>query len=289
MDALHERVVAEGLLHEVEGALLERGDRHRDVPVSGEEDHRPRGAERLVAQLREEALAAQSRHADVEEDATRVVARGRRRVEVLEERLRGFERAAGKAVRLEQPRERVAQRLLVVDDVDHGATGSHRWNATPSSMRSNQSRPPCACTMVWQIERPMPIPSGLVVKKGAKTFSESSAAMPAPKSRTLTRSPAPSRETVTTRRRRSGGASAIASIALRVRLRITCCSITGSPRTAASPGSAIASTLTRARRACRSTSGRHPPSSAASSTLSRRAPRLRPNSCTCLITPTARY
>jgi hypothetical protein len=52
--------------------------------------------------------------------------------------------------------------------------------APPRSFCSAQSRPPCESTIERQIERPIPSPFSLVVKKGSNTLSGNS--RPGPKS-----------------------------------------------------------------------------------------------------------
>ena len=52
-------------------------------------------------------------------------------------------------------------------DPPHQATGTVKWNRLPpSGLGSTHSRPPCASMMVRHTDRPMPMPSGLVVTKG---------------------------------------------------------------------------------------------------------------------------
>ena len=56
--------------------------------------------------------------------------------------------------------------------------------------------PPWASMICRDNERPRPVPPGLVVKKGSKSFSFASGAMPEPESRTRTVSCSPRRAAV---------------------------------------------------------------------------------------------
>ena len=92
--------------------------------------------------------------------------------------------------RAQQAAQRFAQRRIVVDDNDHGllrgrciarwraavhdaaTNGTVNWKVTPApSLQEAHSRPPCPSTIERQIERPIPIPSALVVKKALNTRS----------------------------------------------------------------------------------------------------------------------
>src|SRR5690242_13185049 len=185
----------------------------------------------ILAHALEQRITLNTRHADVEHHASGFGALRRLRCNVGEERLRRGVQSARVVMRFEEPRERIAYRLLVVHDLDQSARGSHSRNSVPGRRRSNQRRPPCACTMVRQIDSPMPIPSDLVVKKGTKMRSASLSGIPGPKSRTDSVAPVASASTEMTRRRRSGGDELIASMALRVRFSTTCCSMIGSAQT----------------------------------------------------------
>ena len=132
-EPVDEGVVVERLLDEVERAELQRLHGHRHVAVAGEEDDGPGRAQALGEQPLEELDAAHAVHAHVEQDAA---GRGRgrqRRARVGEERLAGGVGAGGEVARAQQPGERVAKRLLVVDDVDHWPGGSWSWNSVPSA------------------------------------------------------------------------------------------------------------------------------------------------------------
>ena len=71
---------------------------------------------------------------------------------------------------------------------------------------STPIRPPCAVTMPWQIERPMPVPTpcGLVVKKGSKIRRLTSGGMP----RAVVRDLGDDLAAAAARRARRGGAAA---------------------------------------------------------------------------------
>ena len=57
--------------------------------------------------------------------------------------------------------------------------------APPSGEFSAQSFPPCAMTIVRETDSPMPMPEGLVEKKGSKIRAITAGSMPAPESRTV--------------------------------------------------------------------------------------------------------
>ena len=84
--------------------------------------------------------------------------------------------------------------------------------ASPGSRLSSRVRlctsilPPCSSTILWLIDRPSPLPSGLVVKKGSKIRRRCSTAIPLPVSRISIVSHPPTCRT----RRRSNPPSGIA-------------------------------------------------------------------------------
>ncbi len=88
----------------------------------------------------------------------------------------------------QQQFQRIAHRLVVVDDiyeplVAHGApsprNGSVKLNvAPPPSLFSARISPPCASTMPRLIDRPTPSPCDLVVKNGSNNRDKASGAMP---------------------------------------------------------------------------------------------------------------
>src|SRR6266545_3291905 len=70
--------------------------------------------------------------------------------------------------------------------------GSSIVNVAPEpGLVSSVMRPPCSCTIPWQIDRPspVPLPSPLVVKNGSNTRAATSSDMPGPESVTLTATP----------------------------------------------------------------------------------------------------
>ncbi|MNR01013.1 hypothetical protein D3C85_1168050 [compost metagenome] len=97
------------------------------------------------------------------------------------------------------------------------------WKAAPpSGGESAQMRPPCASTMERQIDRPMPMPSALVVKNALNSRSASSGAMPLPASRTVTCTWRDSASAVLTQSLRGRPAPSIACTAFISRLISTC-------------------------------------------------------------------
>ena len=92
-------------------------------------------------------------------------------------------RPHGVAAGSQQPRHRHQERLIVIDDVDDWLGRVHpqaadaaigrvmRRSAPPSALFCAQSRPPCASTMVREIDNPMPTPLAFVLKNGSKMRS----------------------------------------------------------------------------------------------------------------------
>ena len=184
-DSVHQLIVVEGLLDEIEGALLHGGHGERYVTVAAQENHwQPRAA---LAQQIEELQAAHAAHAHVEHQAAAQVP-----APVNE---KGFRRRPGARIdmaRAKQPGEGVADGLVVVDDMGDGAhaAGSvKRKMLPPGGLASTHMRPLWDSTIERQILSPMPMPSGLVEKKGSNSLSVASWAMPLPRSVTLTAMP----------------------------------------------------------------------------------------------------
>src|SRR5207245_11800340 len=68
----------------------------------------------------------------------------------------------------------------------HRATGSEKWNIEPyGAFGVAHIAPPCASTIERQIDNPMPLPPGFVVKNALNNSTRWSAAMPMPVSCTL--------------------------------------------------------------------------------------------------------
>src|SRR5262245_35005462 len=93
----------------------------------------------------------------------------------------------------DEPPQRAPDRLVVIDDEHdglrrrHRVTGSRTSNVAPCvGFALARIQPPCASTMEWLIDSPMPMPSGLVVKKALNSCSIVSGATPTPASCTAT-------------------------------------------------------------------------------------------------------
>ena len=71
LEPVDEVLVAKGFLQKIESAVLHGLDRHGDITVSGDEDHGNRVATQI--QLFLELQAAHSRHAHVQDQATRLI------------------------------------------------------------------------------------------------------------------------------------------------------------------------------------------------------------------------
>ena len=104
------------------------------------------------------------------------------------------------------------------------ARGSWTVNTDPlSSSVESMMRPPCSRTMPWLMERPRPVPSpsGLVVKNGSNTCAASASDMPGPSSTTSTATQSSQRRARTTTVP-GRPVLAIACAALLMRLTNTC-------------------------------------------------------------------
>src|SRR5262249_50842167 len=91
-------------------------------------------------------------------------------------------------------------------------------------------RPPCDSMIDRQIDKPIPMPSALVVKNELKIWSITFGSMPLPESSTVTRTSPPLSSSDLTSIVRSG-TNSIASMALVTRLKRTCCNCTRLPVT----------------------------------------------------------
>src|SRR5215472_16442469 len=84
----------------------------------------------------------------------------------------------------------VAMRVSALLDhrTDNGAqVSSVKLNVVPGPLlRAAHTRPPCASIMDRQIDSPIPIPLGLVVRNGLNSLSAISGSMPLPRSCTAT-------------------------------------------------------------------------------------------------------
>ena len=89
---------------------------------------------------------------------------------------------------------------------------------------ANHSRPSWASMIARQIDRPIPIPSDLVVKSGLNIRSMSCELIPVPVSSTDIMTPSRSYTSDLTHSTTGSFVAAIASIAFVIRLTSTCCS-----------------------------------------------------------------
>ena len=110
-DRVDHVLVAERLRQEVDGAGLHGADRHRNVAVAGHQDDGKMNAEPVAPRLKIEP--ADAGQANVENDAARPVMRAG-----IEKFLNRRVGAGFKADRRQQQAECVAQRDIVVDDMD---------------------------------------------------------------------------------------------------------------------------------------------------------------------------
>jgi hypothetical protein len=117
---------------------------------------------------------------------------------------------------------------------------------------------------------PIPIPSALVVKKGSKSFSLISGAIPQPRSEMETVTLPPPLSAVTRSSRASGGVAAMASMAFRRRFRMTCWSSRGSAWISGSPSAVRVTIRTRRFRASPSAN----PTASSTTAFRRTGPRV---------------
>ena len=119
---IEKELVLEGLLQEVERAVLHRLYGQLHIPVAGHEDHGKQRSDSQQAPL--QLQPAQPRHADVEDDAAARNGEDRRGGE---EGFAGFVPRRLPAHRFEQEQQGAAERGFVIHHVDHGRVrgGSH--------------------------------------------------------------------------------------------------------------------------------------------------------------------
>jgi hypothetical protein len=81
---------------------------------------------------------------------------------------------------------------LQLEDFGYRIAGSAKWKVAPyPAFGVAHSRPPCASTMERQIDSPIPIPSGFVVKNAVHSRSVSCCPIPIPVSATVTSTSSP--------------------------------------------------------------------------------------------------
>jgi hypothetical protein len=92
------------------------------------------------------------------------------------------------AGRREPAASKARERNMIADQaVTPGVTGTVKWKTAPRGLFGHaHKRPPCDSTILRLSGRPMPVPSGLVVKNASKMRSAPSAGSPMPESLTET-------------------------------------------------------------------------------------------------------
>src|SRR4029077_5398317 len=146
--------------------------------------------------------AIKGRHREVEHETAEYLW-----IILREEFLCGCKRSHNKASRVQHARDGSPYRRVIVHNKYRGSRSSHepiallvitispsdppigrlKWNVAPrSALFVAHSFPRCAAIMVWQTERPRPIPLGFVVKKGSKICSIFSSGILPPRSVTDT-------------------------------------------------------------------------------------------------------
>src|SRR5882672_5123931 len=279
VNCIEQILIMKRLAEELDGARLHRPHAHRDVPVAGDENHGQRQA--LFRELLVKRQSAHPWQSYVEHETARCV----RRL-ALQKLLRRGEHAHLKAHTVHEILERQAHRWIIVDDEDDGSllnhdetplrtdpgprmpshpslyqvtariygagslTGNEKENAVPWGVfAAADRRPPCASRIDRLIDKPMPSPSSLVVKKGSNRRGACSGSSPVPESRTSTDTVSgPSEADTIVNSRCRSLIPLIASIALMIRLSSTCCSCTLSQRTSGRPWPSRVSTRISLRR-----------------------------------------
>src|SRR4029450_6288106 len=186
-DARNQLLRRYGFPKEVDGAAFERPNGGGNVGVPGHHDDGQRGVPpaKLVLQI-QTAIPPKT---DVQDEATRSL-----RVPGLEEFRGGGIRGDRQTLRLDERLQRFADARIVVDhedrrdcchvdrspvpDMESTGRSSRTVVPNPDSRGATESRPWCSSTMVRLIARPIPIPCGLVVKKGSYNTAVTSAATP---------------------------------------------------------------------------------------------------------------
>src|SRR5688572_24761459 len=256
VDAIDEVLVAERLLDEIDRARLHGLHCHRHVAVTGDEDDRQ--DRMLFVELLLQLQSRHAGHADVEHQAARAILAVR-----VEKLLRRAERLHRVSDRAQQQFQRIADCSIVVHHedgrpgnvgrsphyqlpADAGTAGNvKKKRAPPPGLAPHHSLPPWARTMERLIDRPRPVPPGLVVKNGLNSSAIVVASTPTPRSATMnSTSPSLSTSVRRTISRRASGTSTIASMLLRTRLRTTCWICTASACTSGACGAGSSSMRT---------------------------------------------
>ena len=113
IDRRHQLPVVDRLLDEVLGAGLDAGDRHRHVGMAGDQHHRQRDL--AAGQFAHQLDSVHAGHAHVGDHAAGASGR-----DGLQEPVGGFEYFDREAEHPQHLAERVADRVLIVDDKDGG-------------------------------------------------------------------------------------------------------------------------------------------------------------------------
>src|SRR5437588_2816911 len=200
-DRVQHVLITKRLGQEIDGPRLHGLYRHGYVAMSGHEDDWNMNI--YLGELALEIQAALSRQPDIKYEAARNV-----RQLALEQFARRAEDLCPHPYRAEKPFERLAEFRIVLDDEDGrpvtAASLLPLWlprdhsRASRCACKANskvapgpalldaRNTPPWFSMIERQIDSPMPIPSGLVVKKALKSCGIFSVSMPTPESSTAT-------------------------------------------------------------------------------------------------------
>ena len=160
----------------------------------------------------------------------RALKRMRVPVRGLDRTLRHWHRFQASTLRKRPSRKRRRSRQQIVCGGETGGSqpcsagkGSVKWTMVPQDLCDDaHSRPPCASTIDRQMERPRPIPSPFVVKKGSNIRSRLPGSIPVPVSVTVMETSAPLMFESSVNCRSCSLTELIASTAFMIRLTKTC-------------------------------------------------------------------
>src|SRR3569832_1788835 len=226
LDAVEQGLIVERLFDEVHRAALQGAHRHGHVAVAGDDDDRHLHLLRVEVFLQLEA--AHFRHAYVQHDAARLVI-----LERGEKVTRGFVGLDRQTDRFDQPAQRLAHPLVVIDHISNClcdrthtsclANGKVKMNIMPCGLaRTAHRRPPWLSKIVRLNDNPIPIPPAMVEKKALNICTIESGGTPGPVSLSETRTVRSSATDSMSRACRSPDISPLASSALCAILMMTC-------------------------------------------------------------------
>src|SRR5256885_6907975 len=257
---LEQHHVIDRLLEEVEGAVLQRGARRRDIAVSGEYHYRH--VEPALAQRALQLEPGHARHAQIRQHTARLVG-----LVSPEEGFGVGEQLRAQALERQQQGERVAHTRIIVDQKDRARDIHHRLVcglgrvarrmtklAPPRRPGSLHKSPPRWRRRLRLRESPSPMLLILLVTNGSNNRCVRPARIPGPESSTRINTSVPRTSAATSMHRGRGppaGSASNASSELVSRLWMTISSCVRSTMTRGRPAPRIwNSTALRRMRSC---------------------------------------